>query len=200
MNKFKMQNVELNLSDLISESTTPQEYFYWKGLNNRTIFITDDVTERMIYDVLLPLEEMDNDGTLEPIIIYLNTPGGSVYDGMAIVDTIAKLKSPTTIRVLGYALSMGAMMLTAAAGNPNVTVECTPYSIGLIHCGSETMQGTTMQVKDKAKFNEKYEKILSKLMITNLNITPEKYEEMLSREWWMTAEEMLELGLVDKIV
>ena len=142
---------------------------------------------------------MENDGTGKPITIYVNTPGGAVYTGMALCNIIENLKTPTTIRVLGIACSMGAMILAAGSHNPNVTRVCSPYSVGLIHSGSEYIEGTSTQVKDKAKFNEKYEEIINKYMVDKLTLSEEEYASLERYEYWMTAEDMVRVGLIDKI-
>lgn len=195
------REVELNLNDLLnSGGVSPEEYFFWKGMDNRTVYITDEIDENCVYNSLLPLKRLDDDGSLEPITIYLNTPGGHVYVGMALANVIENLKCPTRLVVLGYALSMGAVILAAAAGNPNVTIECNKFSVGLIHCGNEILQGTANQNKDKMEFNNKYDAMLDEYLMERLNITEEEYAKMQRYEWWLTSDDMLRLGMVDKVV
>lgn len=199
----KKETIQMDLAELLdsfnNSSVSPDIYYYYKGLKDRTIYITEEISSDLVYTVIMPLIQMDNDGTGEPITIYINTPGGTVYTGMALCNVIENLKTPTTIKVLGIACSMGALILAAGANNPNVTRECTPYSVGLIHSGSEFIEGTSTQVKDKAKFNEKYEAILTKYMVDRLKFTEEEYLSLERYEYWMTAEDMLRVGLVDKI-
>ena len=195
--------LHMDLGELLDSfdntGVSPDMYYYYKGLKDRVIYITEEITSDLVYTVIIPLLEMDNDGSGKPITIYVNTPGGAVYTGMALCNIIENLKSPTTIKVLGIACSMGAMILAAGAHNPNVTRVCSPYSVGLIHSGSEYIEGTSTQVKDKAKYNEKYEEIINKYMVDKLTLTEEEYNSLERYEYWMTAEDMVRVGLIDKI-
>ena len=81
-------------------------YQYYKNLEKRTIIINEQITSNIVESVMLPLLEMDNDGTGEPINIVLNTVGGSLFDGATLCNIIDNLKTPTTITVFTYAYSM----------------------------------------------------------------------------------------------
>ena len=190
------------LEDDIGDCPTPSMYQYSTGLKNRKIIINDNITSDILEKVIIPLIDMDNDGSGKPIEIILNTLGGEVYTGFALVDAIENLKSPTVIRIVGTALSMGIYLAMAGHNNPNVTTVCNKYSVGLIHAGTVgygIMDSNA--AKDVSKFNERYEETIVKdFVFTHSNITPEKYEEIERREYYMTANEMLELGIVDKIL
>ena len=143
---------------------------------------------------------MDNDGTGKKITIYINTNGGSVYDGLCLCNIIEGLKTKTEIIVLGYAYSMGSIILMSGKNNPNVTRKCYPFSTALIHGGSAYVGGTASQVKDYFKFNEKFEKRIADFIVSHTNLTEDDYAAIERYEAYMDSDEMLEKGLVDEII
>lgn len=197
----QLGNLDINeLVAQLSETSDPIYYQYFKNLNNRTIIINESITEAIVECAILPLLEMDNDGSGKEIRIILNTLGGQVYNGLILCDIISKLKTKTTITVLGYAYSMGSLIIMSAFNNPNVKVKCYSFTTGLIHGGSDYLQGTTSQIKDYYNFNQKYEEKIKDFILKNSRITEEEYEKMSRYEWYMTSEDMLKYGLVDEII
>lgn len=193
----------LDINQLIqqlSESADPVMYQYFKNLKNRTIVINEDIAEASIETVVLPLIEMDNDGTGEKITIYLNTNGGDVSVGLTICDVIRKLKTPTDIILLSTAYSMGSLILMSGFNNPNVTRKCYPFSTGLIHSGSTYVGGTSMQVRDFHNFQQRYEEMIKNYIITHSTITEEEYDKMERYEWYLTSQDMIDKKLIDEIL
>lgn len=173
----------------------------YKDLLNKRILVINDIIDQDIMErIVLPLIMMDNDGSDEKITIYLNTNGGSVYDGLCLCNIIENLKTPTDIIVLGYAYSMGSIILISGKNNPNVTRYCYPFSTALIHGGSNYVSGTSSQVKDYFKFNEKFEQRIKDFIVSHTNFTSEDYEAIERYETYMDSDEMLEKGLVDYII
>ena len=190
------------VDDIIPEHALPEicTYQYYKCLANRQILINDQIDLTIVETAILPLLEMDNDGTGEPIEIILNTCGGSLFDGLAMCSVIDNLKTPTVITVITYAYSMGGVILMAGKNNPNVTKRCYGYSTGLLHAGSTYLEGNSSSVKDTFNFYQKFEDKIKEYTLSHSNITEEEYSEMERREWYMTSEVMLEKGLVDYII
>ena len=198
---MRKMETTIDLKELLSNNAiNPIQYQYYKSLENRTIVINDDINSDIIEMALLPLIQMDNDGTGKEITILLNTCGGEVYNGFSLVDYIEKLKTKTTIKILGMAASMGALISIAGKNNPNVKTVCSPFSVFLVHSGSDCMAGNTNAIKDMFHFSEKYEEKISKYILSHTKISEEEYIKMTRYEWWMTSEEALEKGLVDEIV
>lgn len=173
---------------------------YEELLKKRIILINDIISDLTVDKVVMPLLQMDNDGTGKKITIYLNTNGGSVYDGLSLCNIIERLKTPTDIIVLGYAYSMGSIILMSGKNNPNVKRYCYPFSTALIHGGSAYISGSSSQVKDYWKFNEKYEKRIADFIVSHTNLTEEDYAAIERYEAYMDSDEMLEKGLVDEIL
>ena len=194
---------QLDLNELIqqlSESADPVLYQYYKNLQKRAIVINEDISEASIETVVLPLLEMDNDGTDEKITIYLNTNGGNIAEGLLICDVIGKLKTETEIIALANIYSMGALIIMAGFKNPNVTRKCYPFTTGLIHSGSTYIGGTSTQVRDFNDFNLRYEKMISDYIISHSAITKEEYEKMHRYEWYLTSQDLLDKKLIDTIL
>ena len=191
--KLDAEQVLLEESDIINNQ-------YENLLKNRIILINDTISNLTIDKVVMPLLQMDNDGTNEKITIYINSSGGSVYDGLVLCNVIENLRCPTDVIVLGYAYSMGSIILMAGKNNPNVTRKCYSFSTALIHGGSAYVSGTSSQVKDYFKFNEKFEKRIANFIVSHTNLTGDDYAAIERYEAYMDSDEMLEKGLVDEII
>lgn len=194
--------LEIPLSDLGLNDSLPDPvtYQYYKGLKERKIIINEQISSDIVETVMLPLLEMDNDGTGKPINIILNTIGGSLFDGASLCNIIDNLKCPTIITVMTYAYSMGSIILMAGYNNPNVKKRCYKFSTALLHVGSSYLEGNSTSVKDQFNFYQKFEDIIKDYTLSHSNITPEEYEKMERYEWYMTSDIMLEKGLVDEII
>lgn len=191
---------KLNAEQIIIEENDIICHQYEELLKRRIILINDIISDLTVDKVIVPLIQMDNDGTNKKITIYLNTNGGSVYDGLSLCNIIERLKTPTDIIVLGYAYSMGSIILMSGKNNPNVKRYCYPFSTALIHGGSAYISGSSSQVKDYWKFNEKYEKRIADFIVSHTNLTEEDYAAIERYEAYMDSDEMLEKGLVDEIL
>lgn len=191
---------KLDAEQCILEETSVVNAEYKKLLSERKILINDIISENTMEKVIMPLLRMDNDGSGEKITIYINTNGGSVYDGLVLCNIIEKLKTPTDVIVLGYAYSMGAIILMSGKNNPNVTRKCYPFSTALIHGGSTYVSGSSSQVKDYFKFNERFEKRIADFIVSHTTLTEDDYAAIERYEAYMDSDEMLEKGLVDEII
>lgn len=191
---------KLDAEQCILEETSVINAEYARLLKERKILINDIISENTIEKVVMPLLRMDNDGSGKKITIYINTNGGSVYDGLVLCDIIEQLKTETEVIVLGYAYSMGSIILMSGKNNPNVTRKCFPFSTALIHGGSAYISGSSSQVKDYFKFNEKFEKRIADFIVSHTNLTEDDYAAIERYEAYMDSDEMLEKGLVDEII
>lgn len=192
----------IDLTNILSNPTelSPCAYQYYKNLLKRTIVFNEDVAGDIMEKFTLPLLEWDNDGTGEPITIYLTSVGGSLFDGITLCDIIDNLKTPTTIIVVSYAYSMGGLICMAGYNNPNVTKKCYKHSTALIHSGSTYLEGNTNAVKDQFKFHEKFEQKIKDYVLSHTKFTAKEYAKIERQEYYMVAEEMLEKGMVDEII
>ena len=191
---------KLDAEQCILEETSVVNAEYKKLLSERKILINDIISENTMEKVIMPLLRMDNDGSGKKITIYINTNGGSVYDGLVLCNIIEKLKTQTDVIVLGYAYSMGAIILMSGKNNPNVTRKCYPFSTALIHGGSTYVSGSSSQVKDYFKFNERFEKRIADFIVSHTTLTEDDYAAIERYEAYMDSDEMLEKGVVDEII
>ncbi len=174
------------------------DYQYYKCLQNNVILINDDISENLVELATLPLMQMDADKNIDHITVLLNTLGGHIYSGMDFVAALERATTAVTIQILGCAASMGIYI--AMAKSPYITSVCQPYSVGLIHAGTYFTSGDRNAAKDEWEFNERYEEKLKQFILDRTKITPEKYKEIERHEHWIDAEQMLEYGIVDKII
>lgn len=208
MLKKTKQEVELDLNEIFGGKNMldPVNYQYMSGLSNRILILNGEVTNDIVETAVIPLLkwEAEDKGKSkedkEPITIYLNSVGGSVYDGFTLCDVISKLTIPTKVVTLGYAYSMGGMILISGAHNDNVTRYAFSFSTALIHAGDSMIGGDTNAIRDYFDFSEKYEKKIKNFLLSNTNITKEEYDKMFRHQWYMDSDTMLEKGLIDKIV
>lgn len=173
---------------------------YYKNLDKRIIIINDEIDNTLLESAILPYYEMDIDGSGKPIEIIINTEGGSVYSGFNLIDLIENAKTPTTLHIMSMALSMGILIAMAGKNNPNVKTVCHPFSVGLLHSGSQYMEGTSHAVKDTFNFSQHYEDKIKNYIISHTKIDEDLYEKIERKEYWMDADEMFRLGIVDKII
>lgn len=197
--------MELNLEDLMvalqpKGLPDPILYQYYKNLINRRIIINEQIGDGLLETAILPFIEMDNDGSGKPIEIIISTVGGEIYNGFNFVDQIEKAKSPVIIHIMSMAASMGFLIAMAGKNNPNVKTVCHPFSVGLLHSGSQYMSGSAHAVKDTFDFSQQYEEKIKKYILSHTNIDEDLYDKVERKEYWMDAEEMLRLGIVDEII
>jgi len=170
---------------------------YSRLLNDRIIFLSDEVndtTASLVVAQLLFLEAQDPD---KDICLYINSPGGSITAGMAIYDTMNYIKCDVSTICVGMAASMGAFLLSAGAKGKRLAL---PNSEIMIHQPLGGMQGQATDIKIHAdriiKIREKLNSILSD--VTGQPI--EKIERDTERDNFMSADEALAYGLIDRVI
>lgn len=185
----------------ISEATIISEYEN-EVVDDRRLFIDSDINEdvvtTIVYQILrynrldkgLPVNERT------PIIVYINTFGGNMTDGFALIDVIMNSKTPVYTVNIGMAYSAG--FLVFISGHKRFSMEHASF---LMHDGSLQIESTMSKLNDRIQFemlqsHSKYEHYITK----KTNITHEMYNQNLRREWYFYPEEGKDLGVVDYIV
>ena len=169
-------------------------------LKDRIIYLGEDVnptTSSLIVAQMLFLESEDPD---KEIYFYINSPGGSITDGMAIVDTMNYIKCPVETVCVGLAASMGAVLLTAGEKGKRFAM---PNSEIMIHqplIGGGGLQGQATEIKIHADHMVKTREKLNKLLSEKTGQSLEQIEKDTERDHYMTAEEALAYGLIDGIL
>ena len=169
-------------------------------LKDRIIFLGEDVnatTASLVVAQMLFLESEDPD---KEISLYINSPGGSVTDGLAIVDTMNYIKCPVSTTCIGLAASFGAVLLANGEKGKRFA---TPNAEILIHqplIGGNGISGQTTDIKIHAEQMIKTRERLTKILSETTGQPLEKVMEDTERDNYMTAEEALKYGLIDEIL
>ncbi|WP_279008308.1 ATP-dependent Clp endopeptidase proteolytic subunit ClpP [Synergistes jonesii] len=170
---------------------------YSRLLKDRIVFLgteIDDSVANVVVAQLLFLESEDPD---KDISLYINSPGGSVSAGLAIYDTMQYIHPNVSTICLGMAASMGAVLLTAGASGKRFAL---PNAKIMIHQPMGGMQGQASDIEIHAKEIVKTRETLNKILAKHTGQPLEKITTDTDRDYYMTAEEALSYGLVDKII
>lgn len=191
-----------DLSALLDvQSIDPATYQYFNKLENeRTIIFNQEIDERIVERVAIPLLDFEKDNSNDPVTLIFATIGGSISDGFILCNIIDQYKKPLDIIVLGYAASMGTIMLAAGAKNPNVTRKCYPFSYALLHAGSTAFSGEALSVQDTLEFNKRIDEKVRNFITSHTNVSDEEYTQHERKQWFLDAEDMLKYGFVDEII
>lgn len=191
------------LQDLLSKMDggalpDPELYQYYKCLSENTLLINQEIDECLVEYAIIPLMRMDADENIDHINIILDSPGGEIYSGFALISAIEKCKTPITMRIVGMAASMAGYI--AMAKSPTLKVVCDKWSVGLIHAGSSMFEGNSNSVKDMFKFYERYEEKIKEYVLSHTKIDEKMYSDIERYEYWMDSDDLLRLGIVDEII
>ncbi len=170
---------------------------YSRLLNDRIVMLTDevnDVTSSLVVSQLLYLEGQD---PTKDISLYINSPGGSVTAGMAIYDTMQYIKCDVSTICMGMAASMGAFLLAAGAKGKRLSL---PNSDIMIHQPSGGAKGQATDIMIHANYITKKKKLLNEILAERTGQSLETITRDTERDNFMTAQEALEYGLIDKII
>ncbi len=166
-------------------------------LNDRIIFLGEEVnatTASLVVAQLLYLEAQDPDKDIQ---FYINSPGGSVTDGMAIYDTMQYIKCDVSTICVGLAASMGAFLLSSGTKGKRLAL---PNAEIMIHQPSAGTQGQVTDMAIHIKRMETIKRRLNKILADNTGKSIETVTADCERDNFMTAEEAKEYGLIDKVI
>ena len=170
---------------------------YSRLLNERIVFLGTPVTEdiaNLIVAQLLHLQAEDPD---KDISLYVNSPGGSVYAGLAIYDTMQYVKPDIQTICVGIAMSMGALLLAGGAEGKRLAL---PNAKILIHQVSSSFQGQASDIEIHAREIIDTRSRLDKIMAKHTGQDLEKVAKDTERDYFMSAEEAKEYNLIDKVI
>ncbi|HSE81203.1 MAG TPA: ATP-dependent Clp endopeptidase proteolytic subunit ClpP [Gaiellaceae bacterium] len=170
---------------------------YSRLLNERIIFLgtpVDDQIANLIVAQLIHLESEDPD---KDISIYINSPGGQVYAGLAIYDTMQYIKPDVQTICVGMAMSMGAVILAGGAAGKRMA---TPNSKILIHQGSAGFHGQPTDIEIQAREVISLKRRLEEILASHTGQDLEKISKDVDRDYYMTADEAQEYGIIDTVI
>ena len=170
---------------------------YSRLLNERIIFLGEDVNEHTANSVVAQLLHLAYVDPQADISLYINSPGGSVYDGMAIYDTMNFIKPDVATYGIGLQASMGAFLLSSGAKGKRF---CLPHAKVMIHQPSSGTHGKVTDMEIDMKETLEVKKMLAKIMAKNTGQKLAKVKSDMERDYWMTPDEAVKYGLIDKVL
>jgi ATP-dependent clp protease proteolytic subunit 2 len=177
------------------------EVFYLKNLKDRKLFLTCDIDECIIDDIvshILQYNADDKGKSVEerkPILLYCSSNGGNVDPGFELIDVIRQSKTPVYTINLGYQYSMG--FLIGLAGHKRYGSKTAKY---LMHDGSNFIYNSGAKAQDQMEFNKRIEARVKEYVLDRTKITSEMYDAQMRKEWYMFSDEAKELGVTDYII
>lgn len=169
---------------------------YSRLLKDRIIFLSGEINDVVANTVVAQLLFLEADDSEKDIMLYINSPGGSVTAGMAIYDTINYIKPDVCTICIGMAASMAAVLLSSGAKGKRIAL---PNSEVMIHQALGGAQGQTTDVIIHAEQLLKCKNKLNKILAQNTGKTFEEVEKDCERDHFMDAQQALEYGIIDSI-
>lgn len=196
----QLNQIKNTLVPTVIEETNRGERAYdifSRLLNDRIIFLGEAVTAHTANLVVAQLLFLAHEDSKKPIKLYLNTPGGSVYDGLAIIDTINFIEPDVETIGIGLQASMGAMLLSSGTKGKRYIL---PNSRVMIHQPSSGTEGKITDQEIALKEGIYLKKRLAEIFAKNTGKDLKQVEKDMDRDNWMSAEEALKYGIVDKVI
>ena len=177
-------------------------YEQWIDLEDRLfreriIFLTEEVDDTIANAIVAYLLYLDSDDQTKPIYLYINSPGGSVTAGMAIYDTMQYIKSEVITICMGLAASMGSFLLMAGTKGKRMAL---PHSRIMIHQPSGGTRGQATDIQIEAQEILRIRRQLNEIYAQRTGQPLEKIERDMDRDFFLSAQEAKEYGLIDKVI
>jgi ATP-dependent Clp protease protease subunit len=166
-------------------------------LQERIIFVIGTIEDAMASSICMQLLFLESQNPKKEIAMYINSPGGIVSSGMAIYDTMQFIRSPISTLCIGQAASMGSLLL--CAGTPGMR-----YALGnariMVHQPSGGFQGQASDIERHAEDIIKMKRRLNEIYVKHTRRSYEQIEKTLDRDYFMSAEQAQDFGLIDKVL
>lgn len=170
---------------------------YSRLLKERVVFMGDQVTPETANIVIAQLLHLAFEDPKKDIKLYINSPGGSVYDGLAIIDTMNYIEPDVQTIGIGLQASMGAMLLSSGAKGKRY---CLPNARIMIHQPSSGTEGKITDQEIALREGVYLKKVLAEMMAKNTGKTIKEVEKAMDRDHWMSAEEAQKFGIIDEVI
>ncbi len=184
---------------VIEQSSRGERSFdiFSRLLRERIIFLGTPVDDMVANLIVAQLLLLDSENPEKDIMLYINSPGGSVTAGLAIYDTMQHIRADVSTICLGQAASMGAFLLCSGAKGKRMAL---PHSRVLIHQPLGGAQGQATDIEIQAQEILRIKKTLNEIMASNTGQSIKKIEKDTDRDYIMTPQEALEYGMIDKVI
>ena len=170
---------------------------YSRLLRDRIIFLGEAIDQHTANLVVAQILFLENEDPGKDIILYLNSPGGSVYDALAIYDTMSYVKSDIQTVGIGVQASAAAFLLSSGTKGKRLLL---PNSTVMIHQPSAGTRGKVTDMEIDLKEGIRIKKLLNDIMVKNTGQPLSRVEKDMDRDYWMTAKEAKDYGIVDKVI
>src|ERR687892_664811 len=190
----------MNLVPMVVEQTNRGERAYdifSRLLKERIIFITGPVEDGMATLVCAQLLFLEAENPKKEISLYINSPGGVVTSGLAIYDTMQFVRPPVSTLCVGQAASMGSLLLAAGTKNMRFAL---PNSRIMLHQPSGGFQGQATDIMVHAQEILNVKKRLNEIYVKHTGQPLKRIEDALERDYFLTGEQAMEWGIVDKVI
>ena len=189
-----------NLIPMVVESTNRGERafdIYSRLLKERIIFLGTPIDDQIANLIIAQLLFLDHENPEQDVQLYINSPGGMVYAGLAIYDTMQLVKADVVTTCVGMAASMGAVLLAAGTTGKRRAL---PHSRIMIHQGSAGFRGNVPDIEVQAREIMSLTSTLNEIMARHTNQPVEKIRTDTQRDYYMAADEAKEYGIVDEVI
>jgi len=170
---------------------------YSRLLNERIIFLGTPISEDIANLVVAQLIHLESEDPDKDISIYINSPGGSVYHGLAVYDTMQFIKPDVQTICVGIAMSMGALLLAGGAKGKRMAL---PNAKILIHQVWGGFQGQATDIEIHARETIALKRRLEEIMSTHSGQNMDKVSKDMERDFFMTSEEAVKYGIIDTVI
>lgn len=170
---------------------------YSRLLKDRIIFVGTPIESQMANTIVAQLLLLDSQNPDQEIQMYINCPGGEVYAGLAIYDTMRYIKAPVSTICVGIAMSMGSVLLMAGDKGKRMAL---PNSRIMIHQGSAGFRGNTPDLEVQAKEVLRLRDTLIDIYHRHTNLPHEKLMRDMERDYFMSPQEAKQYGLIDSVI
>lgn len=188
------------LIPMVVDQTTSGERsydIYSRLLEDRIIFLTGEINDNVANTVVAQLIYLEGKNPDKEIHLYINSPGGSVSAGLAIYDTIKFIKCPVSTICIGLCASMAAVLLSAGTKGKRL---CLPNSEVMIHQPLGGVQGQATDIEITARHILSIKEKLIDILSENTGQPKEKVSKDIDRDYFMTSEDALKYGIVDRVI
>ena len=189
----------LVIPSVIEQTSRGERFFdiYSRLLNERIIFLGTPIDDQIANLIVAQLIHLESEDPEKDIQIYINSPGGQVYSGLAIYDTMQYIKPDIQTTCVGIAMSMGAVILAGGAKGKRVAL---PNAKILIHQVSGGFQGQATDIEIQARETIALKRRLEEILAVHTGRSMEQVSKDMERDYFMTSQEAQEYGIIDNVI
>lgn len=199
MSDFDYNRVLSYVPMVIESSSRGEKSFdiFSRLLRERIVFLGEEIDDEMANVIVAQLLLLDSENPEKDIMLYINSPGGVITAGMAIYDTMQHIRAAVSTICIGEAASMGSFLLSSGAKGKRLSL---PSSRIMIHQPLGGAQGQATDIEIEAKEILRMKNMLNGILANNCSQPIEKIKEDTERDYYMSAQEAVEYGLIDKVI